>query len=65
MKLFALEKIQPGYVVVIEAGVIVAQGRLADLQRVAGDEAETTEIFVNPADVDEARARFLEKGRLN
>jgi hypothetical protein len=57
-----------GRVLVIEAGEVVADGRLADLIRVDGDETDA-DIYVHPDDVEGFRARWFEcgesKGRLN
>jgi uncharacterized protein (DUF427 family) len=60
----------PGRVIVIEDGEVVADGRLSDLVRPDGEEASDTDIYVDPADVEGFRARWFEcvessKGRLN
>jgi hypothetical protein len=69
MRLHAAPNVKPGRVLVIEDGEVVANGRLADLIRTDGEEAENVDIYVNPADVESFKARWFEcgdsKGRLN
>jgi hypothetical protein len=52
-------KIPRGRVLVVEDGVLVADGRLADLVRVDGPEPENTDIYVNPADAEGFKSRWL------
>ncbi|HMJ29826.1 MAG TPA: hypothetical protein VK512_14020 [Xanthobacteraceae bacterium] len=69
MRIHAVPRVPPGRVIVIEDGQVVADGRLADLIRTDGEEAENVDIYVNPADVEAFKARWFEcgadKGRLN
>jgi hypothetical protein len=70
MRLHAAPAIPRGRVIVIEDGEVVADGRLSDLVRTDGDEAENVDVYVNPADAEGFRARWFEcvessKGRLN
>jgi hypothetical protein len=70
MRIHAAPNVPRGRVLVIEDGIVVADGRLADLVRMDGDEAIDTDIYVHPADVKAFRARWFEcvesnKGRMN
>jgi hypothetical protein len=69
MRLHAAPNVQPGRIIVIEDGEVVADGRLSDIVRTDGDEAENVDVYVNPADAEGFRARWFEcvessKGRL-
>ncbi len=68
MRLHAAPNVKPGRVIVIEDGVVVADGLLADLIRTDGDETDA-DIYVHPDDVEGFKARWFEcgesKGRLN
>jgi hypothetical protein len=60
MRLHAAPNVKPGRVLVIEDGKVVADGPLSALIRTDGEEAENTDIYVNPADVEGFRARWFE-----
>jgi hypothetical protein len=62
MRLHAAPHVEPGRVIVIEDGVVVADGRLADLVRTDDEEPSDTDIYVNPADVEGFKARWFECG---
>ena len=62
MRLHAAPNLPRGRVIVIEDGEVVADGRLADLIRTDGDEAENTDIYVYPDDVAGFKARWFECG---
>jgi hypothetical protein len=70
MRLHAAPNVQPCRVIVGEDGEVVADGRLSDLIRTDGEEAENVDIFVHPDDVEGFCARWFEgiesnKGGLN
>ncbi|MHC2576582.1 hypothetical protein ACVI1J_001706 [Bradyrhizobium diazoefficiens] len=63
MRLHANEQIAPGHVVIQQPGEVIVC-RLADLRYEPGDDADT-EMIVNPADVEVARAMWFEpKGQM-
>jgi hypothetical protein len=64
MKLFSLDGLERGRVVVRQDGEIVADGRLSDLQLVddGKPDPEVAEIYVNPADAEFARAWLFCEG---
>jgi hypothetical protein len=59
MRLHAAPNVKRGRVLVIEDGEVVADGRLSDLVCTDGDEAEQTDIYVHPDDVEGFRARWF------
>jgi hypothetical protein len=61
----AAPNVKPGRVLVIEDGVVVADGRLSDLVRTDGEEAENTDIYVHPDDVEGFKACWFESGDSN
>lgn len=63
MKLHAHDQVALGHVVVAQRGEILVC-RLGDLRCEPGDDSET-DMIVNPADVEAARAMWFEpKGRM-
>jgi ABC-type multidrug transport system ATPase subunit len=69
MRRHAAPNVPCGRVIVIEDGEVVADGRLADLVRTDGEDAENVDIYVKPDDAEAFRARWFEckaeKRRLN
>lgn len=65
MNIFTTPNIRPGRVFVIEDGeLVVNDGRLADLIKVAGND-EGTKIYLHPIDAPAFCARWQECGEIN
>jgi hypothetical protein len=63
VKLFAADFVAPGTVLFCHDRKPVCTGNLCGLHYVDdGEDPETTEIHVNPADVDEVRVRWFAEG---